>query len=170
MMRSVSGSVATVAEQRAELESSEGAERRGIPEGPLSTTNLTEGRSGGREYDDTRAEEQDTCIHLASVSGCCLPLRSQTNEDRAMAKLGHPDGEINLTKGAANTGIVQIVSNPICRAWCRWPADSCRSHPTPPAPSKRCQPRAHPPNPSSSSFTSIETVPSPQTSSRRSTT
>ncbi len=26
-----------------------------------------------------------------------------------MAKLGHPDGEVNLTKGAANTGIVQIV-------------------------------------------------------------
>ena len=28
----------------------------------------------------------------------------------AMAKLGHPDGEINLTKGAANSGVIQIVS------------------------------------------------------------
>ena len=28
----------------------------------------------------------------------------------AMAKLGHPDGEINLTKGAGNTGIIQGVS------------------------------------------------------------
>ena len=27
-----------------------------------------------------------------------------------MAKLGHPDGEVNLTKGAANTGIIQCVS------------------------------------------------------------
>lgn len=27
-----------------------------------------------------------------------------------MAKLGHPDGEINLTKGAHNTGIIQCVS------------------------------------------------------------
>jgi L-lactate dehydrogenase (cytochrome) len=27
-----------------------------------------------------------------------------------MAKLGHPDGEINLTKGAGNTGIIQCVS------------------------------------------------------------
>lgn len=26
-----------------------------------------------------------------------------------MAKLGHPDGEINLTKGAASTGIIQVV-------------------------------------------------------------
>ena len=30
-----------------------------------------------------------------------------------MAKLGHPDGEINLTKGAASTGIIQIVSMPL---------------------------------------------------------
>jgi L-lactate dehydrogenase (cytochrome) len=29
---------------------------------------------------------------------------------RAMAKLGHPDGEVNLTKGAASTGIIQVVS------------------------------------------------------------
>ncbi|KAI9638614.1 L-lactate dehydrogenase [Dioszegia hungarica] len=29
----------------------------------------------------------------------------------AMAKLGHPDGEINLTKGAANTGIIQCISS-----------------------------------------------------------
>ncbi|KAK1924732.1 putative L-lactate dehydrogenase [Papiliotrema laurentii] len=29
----------------------------------------------------------------------------------AMAKLGHPDGEVNLTKGAANTGIIQIISS-----------------------------------------------------------
>lgn len=27
-----------------------------------------------------------------------------------MAKLGHPDGEVNLTKGAGNTGIIQVVS------------------------------------------------------------
>lgn len=27
-----------------------------------------------------------------------------------MAKLGHPDGEINLTRGAASTGIIQVVS------------------------------------------------------------
>lgn len=28
----------------------------------------------------------------------------------AMAKLGHPDGELNLTRGAGKTGIVQGVS------------------------------------------------------------
>ena len=28
----------------------------------------------------------------------------------AMAKLGHPDGEINLTKAAGDTGVVQAVS------------------------------------------------------------
>ena len=27
----------------------------------------------------------------------------------AMAKLGHPDGEVNLTKGAHSTGIIQVV-------------------------------------------------------------
>jgi len=26
-----------------------------------------------------------------------------------MEKLGHPDGEINLTKGAGNTGIIQCL-------------------------------------------------------------
>lgn len=30
----------------------------------------------------------------------------------AMAKLGHPDGEVNLTKGAGNTGIIQCVCPP----------------------------------------------------------
>ena len=37
-----------------------------------------------------------------------------------MAKLGHPDGEINLTKGAASTGIIQVVSQSLflaCTAW-----------------------------------------------------
>ncbi|WRT67015.1 uncharacterized protein IL334_003981 [Kwoniella shivajii] len=29
----------------------------------------------------------------------------------AMAKLGHPDGEINMTKGAASTGIIQCISS-----------------------------------------------------------
>ncbi|ORY33735.1 L-lactate dehydrogenase [Naematelia encephala] len=29
----------------------------------------------------------------------------------AMAKLGHPDGEVNLTKGAGNTGIIQCISS-----------------------------------------------------------
>nr|XP_019013419.1 uncharacterized protein I206_01485 [Kwoniella pini CBS 10737]OCF52200.1 hypothetical protein I206_01485 [Kwoniella pini CBS 10737] len=29
----------------------------------------------------------------------------------AMAKLGHPDGEVNLTKGAAATGIIQCISS-----------------------------------------------------------
>nr|XP_019042836.1 L-lactate dehydrogenase [Kwoniella bestiolae CBS 10118]OCF21766.1 L-lactate dehydrogenase [Kwoniella bestiolae CBS 10118] len=29
----------------------------------------------------------------------------------AMAKLGHPDGEVNLTKGAASTGIIQCISS-----------------------------------------------------------
>ena len=28
-----------------------------------------------------------------------------------MAKLGHPDGEVNLTKGAANSGIIQVISS-----------------------------------------------------------
>lgn len=30
----------------------------------------------------------------------------------AMAKLGHPLGEVNMTRGAANTGIIQCVSLP----------------------------------------------------------
>ncbi|ORX39755.1 putative L-lactate dehydrogenase [Kockovaella imperatae] len=29
----------------------------------------------------------------------------------AMAKLGHPDGEVNLTKGAHSTGIIQVISS-----------------------------------------------------------
>ncbi|KAF9451120.1 hypothetical protein P691DRAFT_773398 [Macrolepiota fuliginosa MF-IS2] len=29
----------------------------------------------------------------------------------ALAKLGHPDGEINITKGAAQTGIIQMISS-----------------------------------------------------------
>lgn len=32
----------------------------------------------------------------------------------AMAKLGHPDGEVNLTKGAGEMGIVQGVSLSHC--------------------------------------------------------
>lgn len=32
----------------------------------------------------------------------------------AMAKLGHPDGELNLTRGAAATGLVQGVSVCVC--------------------------------------------------------
>lgn len=42
-----------------------------------------------------------------------------------MAKLGHPDGEVNLTKGAGNTGIIQVVSlsgQPLCAAMLK-PAD-----------------------------------------------
>ena len=27
-----------------------------------------------------------------------------------MAKLGHPEGEVNLTRGAGNTGIIQVAS------------------------------------------------------------
>jgi L-lactate dehydrogenase (cytochrome) len=34
----------------------------------------------------------------------------------AMAKLGHPLGEVNLTKGAGSQGIIQIVSNSSLRA------------------------------------------------------
>lgn len=30
----------------------------------------------------------------------------------AMAKLGHPDGELNLTRGAGETGIIQAVGLP----------------------------------------------------------
>lgn len=47
---------------------------------------------------------------LRELSTTCQSFGSGADPTRAMAKLGHPDGEVNLTKGAANTGIIQCVS------------------------------------------------------------
>lgn len=57
-----------------------------------------------------KVDEVDTRTHL--VGGrvpSSLPIYVSP---AAMAKLGHPDGELNLTRGAAETGIVQGVSSP----------------------------------------------------------
>lgn len=66
-----------------------------------------------------------------------------------MAKLGHPDGEINLTKGAASTGIIQCVSGTIISVF----QLICRFLPTHHALLKRSLQLEHPDNPSSSNST-----------------
>jgi len=75
---------------------------------------------------------------------------------RAMAKLGHPDGEVNLTKGAANTGIVQIVSYTLVKLL--YLADYSRYRVMPLARLKKCQQPDPLLSPCSSSSTSIGTV------------
>lgn len=49
------------------------------------------------------------CDPSATILGCksSLPIFVSST---ALAKLGHPLGEINLTKGAGRTGIIQMVS------------------------------------------------------------
>ncbi len=43
-----------------------------------------------------------------SLLTCALTMTSQTAT--ALGKLGHPDGELNLTKAAAKHGVIQMVS------------------------------------------------------------
>ena len=46
-----------------------------------------------------------------------LVLKRDTQTATALGKLGHPDGELNLTKAAAKHGVIQMV-NPFWAGWC----------------------------------------------------
>ena len=39
----------------------------------------------------------------------CLILKHDAQTATALGKLGHPDGELNLTKAAAKHGVIQMV-------------------------------------------------------------
>jgi L-lactate dehydrogenase (cytochrome) len=79
----------------------------------------------------------------------------------AMAKLGHPLGEVNLTKGAGNAGIVQGVSQ-VCSCKVRMKAsDNSRSQSTLRARSTKSWPRGSRASPCGSKSTSTATAPHP---------
>jgi L-lactate dehydrogenase (cytochrome) len=89
---------------------SQSSQWRSVQEGAIPTTDITKGGRGRCLDDHPRQEQHHPRLHLPCV-GCLIPLLLNWLTTRAMAKLGHPDGEVNLTKGAANTGIIQIISS-----------------------------------------------------------
>jgi hypothetical protein len=76
--------------------------------------------------DNTGAEIQHAVVHCTSFvldGGISFSDRSIIQTATALGKLGHPDGELNLTRAAAKHGVIQMV----CISDLFIPLD-CRSH------------------------------------------